>query len=78
MIEYLYTYLYTECKWDCEKEPIKVRLDGKIIGEIRKEEGGYRYHANGRVKAYGGLFPTIGECQQSLQEDNTKRNEVKR
>jgi len=59
-------YLYQEGVPPCSKEPLKVRLDGRHIGEIRKVAGGYQYFPKG--KNYGGdILPTVGDVQQSLE-----------
>ena len=59
-------YLYQEGGPPCSKEPLKVRLDGCHIGEIRKVAGGYQYFPKG--KNYGGdILPTVGDVQQSLE-----------
>ena len=37
-------YLYQEGVKACSVEPLKVRLDGKIVGEIRKLENQFNRH----------------------------------
>lgn len=58
-------YLYTEGQKSCERKPLKVRLDGRICGEIRKVEGGYQYFPKGS-KSGGVIFSSIGAVQTSL------------
>lgn len=60
-------YLYKEGEKTCSKEPLKVRCDGKICGEIRKVENGYQYFTYG-IKLCGEVFETILEVQKSLEE----------
>ena len=57
-------YLYTEGRRDAN---VKVRLDGKIIGEIKREDGGWRYYPSGK-KTGGELFTTLQQCQKSLAD----------
>ena len=58
------TYLYTEGRNDVD---VKVRLDGKFIGTIKPEDGGWRYYPKGQSVG-GDLFKTLGLCQKSLSE----------
>lgn len=58
-------YLYKEGEKSCEKEPLKVRLDGKICGEIRKSTGGYQYFPKNQ-KTGGEILPTVADVQKSL------------
>lgn len=60
-------YLYREGAESCSSGPLKVRLDGKICGEIRKVAGGYQYFSIGR-NIGGDLFKTVAEVQRSLEE----------
>jgi hypothetical protein len=63
------SYLYQEGVKACSKEPLKVRLEEKIIGEIRKVDGGYQYWTkDGRHS--GDIFESVTEVQQSLLDDN--------
>jgi hypothetical protein len=63
-------YLYEEGVEPCEKEPLKVRLDGKIVGAIHKVEAGYRYIPKGVCEQCGGdIFDTVAKVQKSLTED---------
>lgn len=61
-------YLYQEGVPACSKEPLKVRLDGKICGEIRKVDAGYQYFPKGQ-KIGGDIFSTVSEVQKSLRGD---------
>lgn len=58
-------YLYKEGEKACEKRPLKVRLDGKICGEIRKVDQGYQYFPKGQ-KEGGEVFSSVVEVQKSL------------
>lgn len=61
-------YLYTEGQKACEKEPLLVRLNGRISGEIRKVEGGYQYFAKAsKGWVEGDIFPTVEAVQKSLR-----------
>ena len=60
-------YLYKNGEEACSKEPLKVRLDGVICGEIRKVFGGYAYFPKG-VRCKGQVFPTVKGVQNSLEE----------
>lgn len=63
-------YLYTEGERACSKGPLKVRLDGRLVGEIRKVEGGFRYFPKGAGQDGGGeVFPTVTAVQKSLTDD---------
>lgn len=59
-------YLYQEGVEACSKEPLKVRLDGRICGEIRKVEGGFQYFPKGE-KVGGEVFATVTAVQRSLR-----------
>jgi hypothetical protein len=61
-------YLYQEGAPTCSKEPIKVRLDGRQVGEIRKVEGGYQYFPKGQ-RTGGPVLPTVTAVQRSLADD---------
>lgn len=50
----------------CLKKPLKVKLDGKSCGEIRKVTGGYQYFPKGEKKG-GDIFAGISAVQNSLQ-----------
>ncbi len=47
---------------------IKVKLDGKLTGEIRPTVGGFRYWPT--PKTCGHLFKTLKECKESLEDTN--------
>jgi len=61
-------YLYQEGVEACETEPLKVRLDGRICGEIRKVEEGYQYFPKGQ-KEGGEVFNTVAQVQRSLNDE---------
>ena len=60
-------YLYKEGEKACSKEPLKVRIDGGICGEIRKVAGGFQYFAKGS-KIGGDIYPSVAGVQRSLKE----------
>lgn len=62
----LIEYLYTEGK--IGEADVPVRLDGKVVGVIKNEKPGWRYYPKGQ-KQGGDLFPTLSECQRSLEPD---------
>ena len=46
----------------------KVKLDGKIIGEIKRFSNGWQYYPK-NSKVGGILYDTLKECKDSLEED---------
>jgi len=44
---------------------VVVRLEGKVVGDIRKVEGGWQYKPKGARP--GGVFPTLEACKASLE-----------
>ena len=58
-------YLYKEGEKPCSKEPLKVRVDGRVSGEIRKVDGGYQYFPKGS-KTGGDVFATVSAVQKIL------------
>lgn len=58
-------YLYQEGERPCEKESLKVRMNGRVIGEIRKVEYGYQYFPKGQING-GDVLPTVADVQDSL------------
>lgn len=58
-------YLYKEGEYACSKEPLKVRLDGVVCGEIRKVVDGYQYYPKDQ-KTGGEIFDTITAVQRDL------------
>lgn len=59
-------YEYTEGRHDA---PVRVRLDGKIVGTIQPVLNGWRYYPKGS-KEGGQAYSTIGEVQRSLEDEN--------
>lgn len=47
---------------------LDVRLEGKIVGEIRSVATGFQYFPKGQKKG-GDIFPTIGKVIQSIVND---------
>lgn len=61
-------YLYQEGVPPCEKEPLKVRRDGRVIGAIHKVEGGYQFIHEGKgADNASSALPTIDDVQKSLR-----------
>ena len=60
-------YLYQEGVEPCEKDPLKVSIDGYICGAIKKVYGGYQYFPKGK-KTGGETFASVGDVQRSLGE----------
>ena len=58
-------YLYKEGEEPCERRPLKVAIDGRMTGEIRKVRGGYQYFHQGRG-AGGDVLGTVVAVQRSL------------
>jgi len=50
-----------------ETPDVMVFLDNKKVGKIKCRSYGYRYYPKG-AKTGGELFPTLEECQKSLEE----------
>lgn len=44
---------------------VKVRLDGKYIGDIKSVKGGYQYFPKGS-KSGGDIYPRLELCKNSL------------
>jgi hypothetical protein len=61
-------YLYQEGVNACSTKPLKVRLDGKICGEIRKVKSGFQYFPKGS-KHGGQIYKTVEMVQKSLNDD---------
>lgn len=58
-------YLYQEGVAACSREPLKVRLDGRIVGEIRAVPGGFQYCPKG-FQIKGNVYASVAEVQRSL------------
>lgn len=59
-------FLYQEGVKPCSKEPLKVRLDGRIVGEIRKVDSGYQYWPKGVTRSQADVFEKLDDCAKSL------------
>jgi hypothetical protein len=59
-------YLYREGEEPCSVEPLKVRLDGIIVGAIRKVKSGYQYFPKG-CREGGPVFKSVTAVQRSLR-----------
>lgn len=71
-------YDYPEREKACASKPLKVKLDGTHVGEIRKVKDGYQYYAKGQKKG-GEIYPRVSEVQNSLlctqpTRENKKQN----
>lgn len=53
--------------YDLKDGALLVRLGRRIVGKIRKTEGGYHYKPKGF--AAGDTFKTVAEVKQSIEED---------
>jgi hypothetical protein len=60
-------YMYKEGEKACSLEPLKVRLNGRVCGEIRKVEGGYQYFPAG-ARIGGQVLPSVDAVQHSLSD----------
>lgn len=51
-----------------EKQPVhvKVKLDGKYIGDIKEVANGFQYFPKGK-KVGGEVFHTLALCKESLE-----------
>ncbi len=65
-------YSYTEGVHACEREPLRVRRDGKFVGEIRAVVGGFAYFPNGRTRDGGKVFEHVYQVQQSLTGERNR------
>jgi hypothetical protein len=61
-------YLYKEGEKACEKEPLIVRVSGRISGEIRKVTGGFQYFPKGQ-KTGGEILDTVTKVKRTLRDD---------
>ncbi len=68
-------YLYpTDGTKSCSREPLKVKLDGKHVGEIRKVKDGYQYYPKGE-KNGGAVFENVSAVQNSLLSTQPKKED---
>lgn len=44
---------------------VKVKVDGKYVGDIKSVSGGYQYFPKG-IKSGGDVYATLQECKDSL------------
>jgi hypothetical protein len=59
------TYLYPVEKSDVA---VVVRLDGKIVGQIRKVTDGFAYFPKGQTTG-GKVLPTVNAVKRTLEND---------
>lgn len=45
-----------------------VKLDGKIVGEIRKATEGFQYFPKGQ-KVGGAIWPSLAGCKRDIEGD---------
>jgi hypothetical protein len=45
-----------------------VKLEGRIVGEIRPVTGGYQYFPKGQ-KEGGAIWPSLARCKQDVEGD---------
>jgi hypothetical protein len=57
-----------EFSWPIIQGKVTVKLDGKLVGEIRQEADGFRYFPKGQ-KTGGELFSTLPACKKSLTDE---------
>lgn len=60
----LIQYLYQDGKNPCDQEPLKVKINGEMKGEIKKVDGGYSYFD--KAKEQQEVFKTITLVQGFL------------
>jgi hypothetical protein len=58
----------------CSKEPLKVKLDGRHVGEIRKVEKGFQYYPKDS-KNGGDIFDSVSRVQDSLQKSQPAKKD---
>lgn len=46
--------------------PIRVKLDGKVVGTIRRVEGGYQYYPKGARNSDAEVISNLDRCKQSI------------
>lgn len=57
------------------REKISVKLDGKVVGNIRASGDGYAYFPKGSRRGYAPeAFKTMREVQRSLEGDQQGRD----
>ncbi len=71
------SYDYPEREKACASKPLKVKLDGKHVGEIRKAKDGYQYFPKGEKKG-GDIFKTVPDVQNSLLPSQPKRKDTQK
>jgi len=47
---------------------VSVRIDGVVVGEIRKVEGGFQYFPKGQSKG-GEVLPTVMAVRRTLETE---------
>lgn len=52
----------------CGNSGVSVRIDGKVVGEIRKVEGGYQYFPKGHSKG-GEILPSMLAVKRTLEDE---------
>lgn len=69
-------YLYKDGEKPCMKQPLKVKLDGCMAGEIRKVKDGFQHFPQGEKKG-GEVFEKVSLVQNSLLSIQTPRKDTK-
>lgn len=62
-------YIYPQTGLDPKKHPVKVKLNGRIIGHIKSVEGGWQYFPKGQKKG-GEISKSMMKVQLSLESDD--------
>lgn len=70
-------YMYTNGEKPCTNGPLPVKLDGALVGEIKKVKDGFQYFPTGEKKG-GAVFDKVSGVQNSLlsMQNPTKKNKA--
>ena len=52
----------------CGNTGVSVRIDGKVVGEIRRVEGGFQYFPKGHSNG-GEILPTVKAVKLTLEAE---------
>jgi len=52
----------------CGNNGVSVRVEGKVVGEIRKVDGGFQYFPKGQSKG-GEVLPTVQAVKRTLENE---------
>lgn len=62
-------YVYPATGLNPKNHPVKVKLDGKIIGQIKNVDDGWQYVPKGHKKG-GEVYKSFMKVQLSLETDD--------